>query len=147
MSTRCITVVRETWGENTQTIATIYRHHDGYPEGQGQTILDFLDGLSLVNGIGGEMPERYANGTGRMAAQLISHMQDEGHSPGMMCNDAICGQEWTYVVIGNMTTLQISVEVYSGPITLFGCGGEECTTKEFSGTVAEYKQWLEKQVN
>lgn len=38
MSTRCMTIFKE----NGKNVAAFYRHHDGYPDGQGQDLCNFL---------------------------------------------------------------------------------------------------------
>ena len=74
MGTRCITNIRSRWDEEKEwkTHAVIYRHCEGYPESQGRLLFDFLDGLVVINGIPGNPPKRYANGPGRLAAQISS---------------------------------------------------------------------------
>lgn len=145
MGTRSLTVVKSKWNADDEwaTNATIYRHWDGHPESHGKDIAMFLDGLHLVNGIGQKMPERYANGVGRLAAQLVCFLQEGGHDPDLMSSGAVCGQEYEYHLLCNSQKLTIEMAVYDGPMTFFGGGGENCTNEVFRGTVAEYAEWIE----
>lgn len=152
MSTRSITSVRSRWGVEKHAVhAHVYRHHDGYLEGQGQWLFEFLDGLALVNGIGGNMPAKWANGPGRLAAQLVAALQKDDHSPDILGNDGNVpdvGQEFHYVIDidHGMNGGTIAVVVFDGPVTFFGGGGEECKNEIFRGTVAEYGAFLKAKV-
>lgn len=147
MGTRSITVVSERWqaDQEYKPVATIYRHWDGYPEGHGVDLASFLDGLVLVNGIGSDMPEKFANGPGSLAAQLVSFLQEQGHNPNLCEHGSVMGQEYEYHVrCDYFGENAITVEVLDGPMTFFGMGGEECTNSVFKGTVAEYCAWVKK---
>lgn len=150
MSTRSLTVVRSRWNSKGafETHANIYRHHDGYLEGHGQWLFDFLNGLVVVNGISGQMPKRYANGPGRLAAQLVAQLHAAGHEPDLNTSDGPCGQEYHYqidVEFGldfSRKEYPVSVTVFDGPMTAFGAGGNDCTNKIFEGSVEEYGKFL-----
>jgi hypothetical protein len=68
MGTRSLTYVYE--GETP--IMCMYRQFDGYLEGHGQELANFLNELTVGNGISGK-PElfNFANGMGCLAAQMI----------------------------------------------------------------------------
>jgi hypothetical protein len=68
MGTRSLTYVYE--GETP--IMCMYRQFDGYPEGHGQELANFLNELTIGNGISGK-PDlfSFANGMGCLAAQMI----------------------------------------------------------------------------
>lgn len=144
MSTRSITSIRTQWADDDewQTCAVIYRHHDGYLSGHGEWLFNFLDGLVVINGIPANPPERFANGAGRLAGQLVARLQKNGHDPNLMGGTIRdCGQEFHYQVdVG--PDLAVTVEVFEGPMTAFGIGGEDCTDSVFKGTVAEYGAYL-----
>ena len=59
-----------------------------------------------------------------------------------------CGQEFEYVVQITREndsfegSFEIRIEVYDGPVTFFGSGGEGCTRLIFSGSVEEYKAFI-----
>ena len=120
MGTRCITVIRSRWGTDGDwsTNATIYRHWDGYLEGHGRWLHDFLKDLHVVNGIDSNMPERYANGPGRLAAMLVSELQADGHDPDLVPHGSIMGQEYHYqidVTFGDSGA--VAITVFDGPMT------------------------------
>ena len=68
MGTRSLTYVYD--GETP--IMCMYRQFDGYLEGHGQELANFLNELTIGNGISGK-PElfTFANGMGCLAAQMI----------------------------------------------------------------------------
>lgn len=74
MGTRSLTRVKD---ENGQTILTMYRQMDGYPEGHGAELVSFLEGMEITNGISlsGNQPEKSANGIECLAAQLVAHFK------------------------------------------------------------------------
>ena len=97
MGTRSLTYVYE--GETP--IICMYRQYDGYPEGHGQELANFLNELAIGEGISGS-PElfTYANGMGCLAAQMIVNFKK---SPGGFYIFAIdshrdCLQEYEYHV-------------------------------------------------
>ena len=147
MGTRSITTVRSRWeGQGDyETHAVIYRHFDGYLSAQGQLVYDFLNGLSIVNGINSDTPKRHANGPGRLAAMLVVEMEEEGVSPDLCPDTSPCGQEFHYQIdvdYGMSDRNTATVTVFNGPITAFGSGGEDCTSRLFHGTVEEFGKFL-----
>ena len=58
-----------------KTIVEIYNHYDGYPQGLGVTLADYLDGYHIVNGLGRE-DDKLFNGLGCMAASIITYLKD-----------------------------------------------------------------------
>lgn len=154
MATRSITTVRSKWvDEDTsgewETYATVYLHNNGYLEGVGMWLYSFLSGLVVVNGIlvGGGMPERYANGPGRLAAQMVFDMQAEHMNPEIVPNSGNHGEEYRYqidVTFGRFGG-EVSISVFDGPMTMFGDGGEDCTNLLFSGDVEAYGRFLSAQ--
>ena len=60
-----------------RTIVDIYHHWDGYPEGLGVTLADYLNGMKITNGISNKDDENYLfNGVGCMAASIIAELKD-----------------------------------------------------------------------
>ena len=63
--------------EPNQTIVDIYHHWDGYPEGLGVTLADYLNGMKITNGISNKDDINYIfNGVGCMAASIIEYLKD-----------------------------------------------------------------------
>lgn len=67
-------------------IVSIISHYDGYPEGLGADLANFLDGCQLVNGIPGSEPkkgkERFSNGIDCLAAQLVTYLKEDANNAG-----------------------------------------------------------------
>jgi len=104
MGTRCLTFV---YNDNKQLILNLYRQYDGYPEGHGKELGEFLKGLEITNGISKETKgKRTANGMSCLAAQLVAHFKN---SVGGFYIHSIeskdCGQEYEYHVSDNSITV------------------------------------------
>lgn len=142
MGTRSLTVVQSRWaeGEAYETHAVIYRHWDGYPSGHGRDLAKYLEGVSVVNGKRLDSPETELNGPGRLAAYLVKRLHDDKHEPDLHTTRRACGQEYEYVISVDENHL-ITVEVFSGPMTAFGLGGENCTNRIFTGTVEAFAEF------
>ena len=110
MGTRSLTYVYE--GETP--IICMYRQFDGYLEGHGQELANFLNELTIGNGISGK-PElfTFANGMGCLAAQMIVNFKK---SPGgfyiypVELNQA-CWQEYEYHVYEKQVVVKNPTEV------------------------------------
>jgi len=75
MGTRSITRVHDA-GKDSKVILAVYRQMDGYFEGMGVDLTEFLTGMNLVNGINlGKIPTKAANGMSCLAAQLVAHFK------------------------------------------------------------------------
>lgn len=147
MGTRSLTVVTSSWNgdDKPRHCATIYRHWDGYPSGHGRWLADFLKEAVVTNGKD-DKPKHY-NGPGRLAAGITAALQADGHDPDLMDKGVVMGQEYEYHIHCDYGTGggELSVSVLDGPMTLFGGGGEDCTNKVFTGTVAEFEQFIVKE--
>ena len=136
MGTRSLTYV---YDEDARPLICMYRQMDGYPEGHGQELFDFLDGVPMVNGIGENT--RVFNGAGCMAAQLVAHFKEgaggfymEPVSPRVI--DA--GQDYEYEL--HYGEHEITVRVIDTRNRRKKAGKDFGTI--FSGTLAEYGLWL-----
>jgi len=159
MGTRSITTVRSRWVDERQEEpeelsphAHIYRHWDGYLDGHGQWLADFLEGFKVGNGglIGDAKGDpKYSNGPGQLTSMLISKLHVDGHEPDIQGGEECpeMGQEFHYVIDVDfgMRGGVITVTVFEGPMTFFGAGGDECNEQVFRGSVEEYLEWLPKQ--
>ena len=56
-------------------MVSIYNHYDGYPEGLGVKLANYLEGKKIVNGLGGNNEDVF-NGLGCLAASLIAELKD-----------------------------------------------------------------------
>ena len=110
MGTRCLTYVYD--GETP--IMCMYRQYDGYLSGHGQELANFLNELTIGEGISGKSDLfTYANGMGDLAAQMIVNFKK---SPGgfyiypvEMNQD--CWQEYEYHVYENKVVVKDPTEV------------------------------------
>ena len=73
MGTRSKTTV---FDELNKPVLSIYRQMDGYYEGMGQELQDFLSEMVIVNGYGSNTPVKAANGMTCLAAQLVAHFKN-----------------------------------------------------------------------
>ena len=75
MGTRCLTVMEE---EDGTEIAVLYRQMDGYPDGHGAELREYVKGKRMVNGIGsGDNLTNAFNGAGDLAASIIAHFKTD----------------------------------------------------------------------
>lgn len=76
MGTRCLTIVHDD-DEKQTPIVCMYRQFDGYPDGHGKELTEFLKDMVIVNGIGRDSAgKKAANGMGCLAAQLVAHFKE-----------------------------------------------------------------------
>lgn len=149
MGTRSLThVVSNEFGKE-QILCTIYRQYDGYPDGHGADIAQFLSSRHLVNGIGED--KNVFNGAGCLAAQLVSILKlgasaaahplvnnpdpTTSMEPGGIYLTAPgakdCGEEYTYTVTAtDFETITFKVESTYGH------------EDSFEGTPQEFLDWL-----
>lgn len=146
MSTRCLTIFRSSWNDQPSEVdAIVYRHHDGYPEGHGTYLADFLQSCIVRNGKGVEWNvSKDINGPGRLAAKCITLMWADGHEPSMEGADDECrrGEEFRYVVT---TRFGAGQGPHPQHVTVYARDGAtgKCTRETFSGSVAEFAHWCE----
>lgn len=117
MGTRSLTRVFETYRNEEKNkqekiqLVNMYRQYDGYPEGHGTELADFLKGGKVVNGIGADEKHTVFNGAGCLAAQMIAHFKD---GAGGIYIEPItaknCGQEYEYEIIVDFDTKEITLK-------------------------------------
>lgn len=133
MGTRSLTVVQE----GDTEIVVMYRQFDGYLEGHGKDLAEFLDGIPVVNGIGDN--RKVFNGVGCLAASLVAHFKDGAGSIYLYpAGTRDCGEEYTYIIKAEQPTYgfgdasntypTLEIEAYGSPV--------------FKGTVEEFKTHL-----
>ena len=54
----------------------IYNHYNGYPEGLGVTLAEYLQDFKIVNGLP-MRTNKLANGLGCLSAQVVSYLKEE----------------------------------------------------------------------
>jgi len=78
----------------------MYRQFDGYPEGHGLELAEFLKDIKIINGIGSSAElSTHANGSGCLAAQMVKHFKEEvGNIYLHPHNDDLGWEEYIYTV-------------------------------------------------
>lgn len=77
MGTRSLTFIYEGTPDTHEPLVCFYRQMDGYIEGHGKELGEFLTGVKLVNGYGGDdKAGTHANGPGCLAAQIVAHFKN-----------------------------------------------------------------------
>jgi hypothetical protein len=97
MGTRSLTFV---YDDNGTPIINLYRQYDGYREGHGQELADFLNSIDeVVDGLTLGEKRRVANGMGCLAAQLVAHFKlGEGGFYLYSTTTKDCWQDYEYHV-------------------------------------------------
>jgi hypothetical protein len=130
MGTRSLTRV---FDRNDREIICMYVQFDGYFEGMGDALADFLKERSLCNGISNQTSKTHANGMECLAAQIVDHFKTMIggtylYHPG--ANDV--GEEFVYEVRCDDDDNIV--------MTARGCYSEtviECDPKDFEARVKE----------
>ena len=64
------------FNEHPEEVYTqIYHHYDSYPDHLGVGLAKFLSDIRVVNGLGSRKGEVLANGTGCLAAQVLTYLK------------------------------------------------------------------------
>lgn len=75
MGTKSLTKV---YDNNNKLLVCIYGQFDGYPEGHGKVLSDFIKNKNIINGIGSENTlDNSFNGMYCFAAALVAHLKTE----------------------------------------------------------------------
>jgi hypothetical protein len=97
MGTRALTVFKN---KDDVEICVMYRQMDGYPEGHGLELAEFLNGFKMVNGLS-DKKEKIANGMSCLVAQVIAHFKTEAGSFYIYpAGTRDCWEEYIYIVTG-----------------------------------------------
>lgn len=146
LSTRSLTTIESEW--DGKEIVVICRQMDGYHEGRGRELAEWLKDICVVNGISYGVDRKLANGMSCLAAQMISHFKTE---PGSFyihpAGSRDLGEEYLYRVYldgeGEISKRQLKISCFSGPITMFGVSSKEGTNipPEFDGTPKAFLKW------
>ena len=136
MGTRSLTVINNEWDDSE--ICVLYRQSDGYPEGHGIDLLNFLKNMNIVNGISIGESRRISNGMDCLAAQVVAHFKTGPgdfylHSAGSrdMC------EQFIYTIYVKDKELHIKVEnVYDKGHNIHF---------SFDGNLNQYEEWLNSQ--
>jgi len=113
-----------------KSVINMYRQYDGYPQGHGVDLGEFLDDFNMVNGlVMDQYKVKTANGAGCLAAQLVQHFKN---GPGNVYLEAANGEpgdsweEYIYTIYPKE-----GEPLY---VSIYDVFGEECI---FVGTVED----------
>ena len=116
MGTRSTVKFIETYEDGKETVCAIYQQYDGYIEGVGHDLANFLKAIKIINGISRadrqDMLGRYANGMGCLAAQYIKAMKTE--VGGLYITTAEDSQEYNYEVYDDDGKPKVKVLDFDG---------------------------------
>jgi hypothetical protein len=147
MGTRSLTTV---YTAGRIPLLTIYRQWDGYPEGHGLQMAEFLASGTMTHGITITNPnQRQFNGAEDLAAQLLCHLKTgENGKPdvgnvyvmplrvvdGKLAPATDCGEDYTYEIEVNAES-KITLTCWREGCFMFGAGGQSDGAHEklFSG--------------
>ncbi len=104
MGTRSLTFVYE----DNKKVMCMYRQFDGYPEGHGTELAQFLSSFdAVVNGLRLGETRKVANGMGCLAAQLVANFKVEaGNFYLYPTNTNDAGQEYEYHVYNDRVVVK-----------------------------------------
>ena len=85
--------------EDNEEFCLLYVQMDGYPEGLGMALAQFLQDGHLVNGYMLGSKAKQFNGMGCLAAQVVAHLKDGvGNHYLMTPMSRDHGEEWIYTI-------------------------------------------------
>lgn len=134
MGTRALTFVYDE--KNSDPIINLYRQFDGYPNGHGTELAEYLQSFAAItDDISFRETGRTANGMGCLAAQLVAHFKESAGGFYLFpVSDTDCGQDYEYHVY--LDDGQICLFVRS----LFVRSGDK---QLFEGTLTEFNKFIE----
>ena len=120
MGTRSLTIFNDKYSWKDEEIVVFYRQYDGYPEGHGTELLNFIDNMENRNGMG------------CLAAQVISHFKEEtGKFYLYSAGTRDVGEEFIYTLYYENDKLKIKVQdTYDKGHDLF------------DGNMTQYNKWI-----
>ena len=144
MGTRSLTYILDEYN-SAQTegvfvrdnIICMYRQYDGYLDGHGKELAEFLQDFTVVNGYNSATPDRSANGMSCLAAQLVAHFKNGiGNIYLYPTNTKDVGEEFIYIIslIDNQINIEVK-DVYYDEIIFSGTPAqliEKINTKEYA---------------
>lgn len=139
MGTRCLTFVYEKYGDVQKPVVNMYRQFDGYPEGHGAELAEFLSAGKMVNGLRLGANEKFFNGMGCLSAQMVAHFKQESGGFYLYPTEITdCGQDYEYHVYDKDG---LYVEVYNCGCNFFGVSGSDKHEMIFGGYLKEFTEF------
>tara|TARA_R110001599_G_scaffold161369_4_gene349923 strand:+ start:5180 stop:5605 length:426 start_codon:yes stop_codon:yes gene_type:complete len=134
MGTRSLTKIIEVYQDENKTskqvLTTMYRQMDGYMEGHGAELADWLAEITLVNGLRVGETRKVANGAYCLAAQMFAHFKDGSggiylYPPGARN----CGEDYIYYIYVDGSEINVWVKCTSINNYIFKGTAKEFLTK------------------
>lgn len=99
---------------SNKIVCSIYEQFDGYIEGTGHDLANFLKNKKIINGISGShnLDSNTANGISCLAAQWIKHRKDRVGGVYMTHSEA--RESFNYFVSFDGTDIIIEVDKFKG---------------------------------
>ena len=97
--------------------AQFYNHWDGYPEGLGVTLADYLDGKKITNGLGRDNDNLF-NGMGCLAASIVAELKDGPGDVYIEPRDSHGWIDYQYYIWGD-TYKDIWISIFSDDECIF----------------------------
>lgn len=135
MGTRAVTNVID---EDGTVYVSLYRQFDGYPDGHGKELGEFLKDAIIGNGIGSNVPVGFFNGVGDLACRLVSFFKDDHRSIGsfyIIPAGSGWGPDYTYNVTARGP--KFGEDPSAIEIEVVGYSDRPC----FSGSIEEFRAW------
>ena len=116
--------------EGATHLVTIYQQYDGYPDGVGKSLAEFIQSGKFVNGLGVKKSLVF-NGMGCFAAALIKHLKDGPGGTYIVPKGQ--KEEYNYKVVG---------DTFDERKLTVACQGHESFK---AGSVAAFMKWCKEQ--
>ena len=137
MGTRCLTI---TINEDGYKIMSMYRQFDGYPDGHGLELANFLNGMVIGNGIGieEEKLEKFANGMGCLSAQIVNNFKE--NPGGIYLYPTSQNVSVSYIYTVTTATNRTNRELIETKIECMAAYNKKVL---FNGSPADLLKWIE----
>lgn len=129
MGTHSLIIMRTKVNGEIIVYTVLYQQFDGYPQGVGKKLLEFLKGMTIVNGIPFGSTEKAVNGAGDLFAHLVYLFKKKGYYEEMATPDGakIGGtyilppsgfehEEYNYIVTVENDKIKVSILEGDEPI-------------------------------
>lgn len=139
MGTRSVTNVVD---EDGDIYVSLYRQYDGYPDGHGKELAEFLKGAEIGNGIGANPSPGFFNGVGDLACRLVTFFKEDHGTIGnfyLLPPKGDNTQEFNYTVTGINPGFSFN-DASNGEVFV---KVDSYSSELFSGTVEEFASWVE----
>lgn len=137
MSTPSLTFLKKEGCD--ENIICLYRHSDGYPSGHGLELANFLEDITIVNGIPLTNSGNMANRAECLAAQLVCHFKEGvGDFYLYPTSTKDVGQDYIYeITVPDVCKKPFAINRYNFVVKDFG------NKKIFEGGFDQFKTFCE----